>query len=409
MRSFAIHGARISILSVVFGAIAAGCVDPNSPLITEGTEGCDEIRSSSSIDSVEVDGSVRDLMHAASDFTSVVRATKQDVLTACGNVARDLGADDSWSAIEDADDAISNSAGTGACDRAAEAIDALLPAQASALIAIDYAKGYCYVDYQKQVECDEKCTTEEVCEPGPAETRCEPGSLSVKCDAECQTGGTCVGTREVAANCMGMCESECQGQCMGTCTGRDGKKTDNDPNCRGKCSSTCIGTCKGRCKIDVSEGCDCGTEARCQGGCTTTFTEPVCVTEYGPPQCTVEESCHEVCTARVWANPVCVPTTVSVHVDLTAHPELTPLKATLEANLALLVDVAEHRGPQIRAAVERLGDASAALEDRSDDFDGKSVACAAEATNVVATELDSIEVSVEASVRVATLCNDRAD
>mgnify|MGYP003579737650 CR=1 FL=1 len=89
--------------------------------------------------------------------------------------------------------------------------------------------------------------------------------------------------------------------------------------------------------------------------------------------------------------------------------ELTPPKATLEENLAALVDVAEIRGKQIRDAVNRLAEASADFEERSDDFGGKSVACVAEATTVVTSELDSIEVSVDASARIATLCDDRAD
>jgi hypothetical protein len=41
---------------------------------------------------------------------------KGDVKTACAHIASDLGASDSWSALGDGDEAISNANGTGACD-----------------------------------------------------------------------------------------------------------------------------------------------------------------------------------------------------------------------------------------------------------------------------------------------------
>ena len=73
-----------------------------------------------------------------------------------------------------------------------------------------------------------------------------------------------------------------------------------------------------------------------------------------PAQCTVEENCHEVCTARVSANPICVPTTVTVFIGVEADVDLAPLRATLEANLPILVDAAEQKGKLAIEALERL-------------------------------------------------------
>ena len=87
-----------------------------------------------------------------------------------------------------------------------------MPASAELSLAICYARGYCYVDYEKQVECDTEGTSETTCVPGPVETRCEP-ALLVECDVACAAEASCVGSAERPANCMGQCESECQGEC----------------------------------------------------------------------------------------------------------------------------------------------------------------------------------------------------
>ncbi|HEV8248302.1 MAG TPA: hypothetical protein VGP93_21145, partial [Polyangiaceae bacterium] len=67
-RSFA----RAAILPVLLAGVASSCISTESPLITQSAEGCDEINSSTSIQSVEVDANVRRLMLAASDFSAAV-------------------------------------------------------------------------------------------------------------------------------------------------------------------------------------------------------------------------------------------------------------------------------------------------------------------------------------------------
>ena len=217
-----------------------------------------------------------------------------------------------------------------------------------------------------------------------------------------------MGSAEKPANCMGLCESECQGECKGTCFQADGRQTENDPNCRGKCSSSCNGTCRGQCKVDAPEGVECGADVKCKGECSTTYTDPVCTTECGPPVCAVEETCHEVCTAHVSANPICVPTTVTVLLDFEADVDLEPVRTTLEQNLPLLIDAAEQKGQLAIEALERLEVAAEDLEENSDDLDGKSLSCTGESAAWVVRELDSVRVSVEASGNLVLLCNERS-
>jgi hypothetical protein len=398
---------RAALWPAILGGGAASCVSPDSPLLQEAAEGCDEITSEDP-QSVDVDPSVQRLMAAAADFSASVQAIKQDAYTACANIALDLGATDSWSSLQDPDDQISNADGTGACDQAAQALEARLPANAEIDVAICYARGYCYVDYQKQIECDTECTSETTCEPGPVETRCEPGALLVECDVACAAEASCMGSAELPANCMGKCESECQGECKGTCFHADGRKTENDPNCRGKCSSSCNGICRGKCKIDAPEGVECGADVKCQGSCMTSFTDPVCTSKCGPPVCTVEKNCHDVCTARVSANPVCVPTTVTVFINAEADVDLEPLRVTLEQNLPILIDAAEQKGRLAIEALERLEAAAGEIEQNADNLDGKSVACSGESAAWVARDLAGIRVTVNVSSNVVALCEERA-
>jgi len=399
---------RIALWPAILCGAAASCVSPDSPLLQESVEGCDEI-DSADLNTVDVDPAVRRVMLASVDFSVAVQAIEEDVYTACANIALDLGASDTWSGL-DAEDRVSNGDGSGACDQAAVKLDEWLPASAELDVAVCYSRGYCYVDYDKQLECDTECTEETTCQPGPVETRCEPGALLVECDVACAAEASCVGSAERPANCMGKCESECQGECKGTCFHADGTKTENDPNCRGKCSSSCNGICRGKCKIDEPEGVDCGAEVKCQGACTTTYTDPVCTTKCGPPACTVEENCHEVCTARVSANPVCVPTTVDVFIEAEAEINtLDPVRVTLEENLPILVDAAEQKGRLAVEALERLEAASDDVRQNADNLDGKSVACGAESASRVTGELNTIRITVAASANVVALCEERSE
>jgi hypothetical protein len=379
--------------------LAAACISPDSPLIQESMGGCAELHSGGNLEQLDVHPKVRQLMVASVDLNGIVTTIKNDVFQACANVASELGAPDTWNGLE-GDRAISSSEGTGACDQAAAKIEQILASAGTIELAIAVSRAQCKTSFEEQKHCDQQCSTTESCDSGTVETRCEPGSLSVVCQGSCAAQATCVGTPELPANCMGKCQSECVGQCQGACIDAKGKKTDNNPNCVGKCASSCNGTCRGLCKIEKADGLSCGANVSCQGGCTSSYTDPVCTTEFKPPECSVDRDCHELCSSRVIAHAVCEPTRVQVFLDLEAHPELQPLADTLEKNLPVLIDAAEKQGKLALSAVRRIGDAGQRLEGHVDELDGKSLACMAETSTLLARVIGSAEVAVDAALRV---------
>jgi hypothetical protein len=394
----------------LFG-VAGGCIDPDSPLIRDSAEGCDEFVAGSPVDSnLKVHAKVRAFMQAASDFAKNADDIKAAVMTACVNIATDLGAPDTWSAIADDDKAISNSDRTGACDAAGSRVEqALIDAEkVNARVALLVSEGECHLDFEEQKRCDAECALRATCDPGSIETRCEPSAISVVCSGSCNVGAVCVGKAEVAANCMGKCESECQGECKGTCIAEDGSMTTDNPNARGKCASTCNGKCKGICKIEASAGINCGATVRCTGGCTGTATEPVCTTEFKPPTCDFDEDCHAACSAKVVQNAKCDPTSIRVFVNISATPQIKAVVDTLEANLPDLFSAANRKGKLLLNAAGRLGVAGDSLDSRIADLDGKSLACLGKASTAVGRTIGAVDVSVRASVDVTVKTTDHA-
>jgi len=394
------------------GGLAGGCIDPGSPLIKQSASGCDEFVVGSQVDTgLNVNPKVKAFMQAASDFANDANQIKAAVMTACTKVATDLGAPDTWSAIQDADQAISNRNGTGACDAAGSQIEQrLIDAQkVDAHIALAVSRGECHLDFDEQKQCDAQCALHESCDPGTVETRCEPGSISVMCSGSCNSGATCVGTQDVAANCMGKCESECQGHCSGECVQDDGSVTENDPNAHGKCAATCNGTCKGMCKVEASQGVSCGANVRCTGGCTGTETEPVCTTEFKPPTCNIDADCHAACSAKVAEDAKCDPTVVRIFATIDATPEIKAVVESLQDNLPDLFDAAQVKGKLLLDAAQRLGDTGKTLESRVENLDGKSLACLGKASTAVGETIGSVDVSVNASVQVTVKTTDHME
>lgn len=407
-------GATIGHIALValFAGATSGCIDPNSPLIEESNEGCDEFQAGTDVDpNLAVHAKVLRFLQAASDFTKNAESIKSDVLAACGNIAMDLGAPDTWSGISDKDDAISNAQRTGACDAAGSRIESALieAGTVNAHIALAVSRGECHLDFAEQARCDAECTANATCDSGSVETRCEPGSLSVVCEGSCNAGASCVGTPEVAANCMGKCESECVGQCSGDCIDPSGQVTANNPNCHGKCTSSCNGTCRGMCKVESAEGVSCGVNVRCTGGCTGTFTEPICVSEFTPPQCTVDPDCHAACSAQVAQNAVCDGTLIQVYANIDASPDIQKIVDTLEDNLPTLFDAANEKGQLVLDAAGRLGSTGESLEGNVDDLDGKSLACLGKAATAVGKTIGSIDVTINACVEVTVTTTEHTE
>jgi hypothetical protein len=386
----------------VCAAGLSACISSDSKVLN-ASEGCEEVRSTNAVpESLNIDPHVRLYTQAAIDLRGAAIDLRKQARQTCASVAADLGAPDSWSALGEGDESIANASGTGACDVAAQQVERLLNqgGQARALVAIDVARGDCHLDFEEQKRCDSACELNQICSPGTVETRCEPGSLSVKCDSACKVNAVCNGRPEKPCNCAGKCESTCMGECKGKCVAADGTVTENDPNCLGKCASSCKGQCKGHCKVEATAGINCGQEVRCTGGCEGSFREPVCVSQFNPPVCMVDEGCHAACSARVAAAAVCDPPVVHVAADVRTSPSLQPLVATLEKNLPMLLATGESHGKLALDAVSRMSAAGQVVGANVDKLDPKSLSCAGVASGIVSQVLASMQVSVKASSRV---------
>lgn len=393
-------------------AVMTGCVDPGSPLVQQSSKGCDEFQAGAPVSSdLKVDSTVKVFMQASADFSGQADAIRESVFTACANIAKDLGASDTWSSIDDTQAQISNKNGSGACDAAAHKVEGILAnaSQAQANVAISISRGVCHMSFDEQTQCDKQCSTDANCDPGTVQTRCDPASLSVMCSSACAANAECEGHADLPANCMGMCEAECEGECKGDCTTADGKRTHDDPNCHGKCSSSCNGTCRGMCKIDAPEGVQCGANVRCLGGCTASFTDPECVTEFTPPKCKLVQECHDSCSTNVVTHAKCDPPTVDVFANVEVSADVKPLIATLKANLPPLITAADLHGKLMLDAGQQLASSGQTLSGRVGDLDGKSLACAAKASTTAASAVANVNVSVQASAQVHATLSSNAE
>jgi hypothetical protein len=350
-------------------------------------------------------------MQAASAFVFNAGEIKAAVMTACTRVATDLGAPDTWSAILDEGEAMTNIDGTGACDAAGSRIEqALIDAEkVNAHVAVSVSKGECRLDFEEQKKCDAECTLHASCDSGTIETRCDHASVSASCSGVCKAGAACVGSQDAAANCTGTCEAECTGDCNGTCIAEDGSMTSNDPDAKGKCVATCEGECKGVCRIEAPEGVACGENVRCTGGCTGTSTEPACTTEFEPPACDVDADCHAACSAKVLQHAICHRANVRIFVDVDVTPEMKGVKSTLEEHFPDVFSAADVRGRLLLRAAGRLGDTGRSLSDRLEDLDGKSLACFGDAVTAVGDAIASVDVVVRASIDVTVKTTEHAD
>jgi hypothetical protein len=404
--------ANLFVASVGLTAAAAtSCIDPDSPLISGVAEGCDEFAPGADVSRLGVDARVKSYLEAASDFTQHADELAAGVFEACEGVALDLGAENTWHAMDDLDDKISNANGTGACDAAGRRIEAIMleARRVDARVAITVTRGACHPDFEAQAECDQKCAAEATCTAESVVERCEPGALSVHCEGECVAGATCEGKLDLPANCMGKCEAECVGACQGECIAQNGTVTVDDPNCVGKCASACNGECRGECKIQDDRGVACGAEVRCTGGCTGEFTLPVCTTEFLPPRCGVDTACHRTCSAEVLANAPCEPTQVRIYAEVAAHGDVAMLVDTLERHMPTLIDAADVHGRLLLDAADRLGESGKALESDIEDLSGKSLACLAESTSAVSRRIGMLDASVNASVEVTVKTTENLD
>src|SRR5712671_1199391 len=124
--------------------------------IQAAASGCDEFQAGGqAVAGLGIDAKVKAFAQASAELRDLGNGIKADVKVACVNIAKDLGATDSWS-DDDSDNAMSNSGKTGACDVAAARIDAIMTAgiQAGASFALEVSGGQCVVDAEAQAACE---------------------------------------------------------------------------------------------------------------------------------------------------------------------------------------------------------------------------------------------------------------
>jgi len=401
-------------LMLSLGALGAtGCVSPQSP-ITQAAGDCPEFAAGAQIsESASMDMTVRIFLQASADFSKVTADMKADVKQACININKDFGIADTWTQFGDDDKSISNSNGTGACDAASNKIKAIMEDQGAlnANFALTITHGECHTDFEAQKTCDSGCDSTQACAPGGIETRCEPGQLSVKCDQKCTEHSFCEGTETQTTQCSGMCASTCMGHCHGGCFHEDGTMSMDDQNCNGKCTDVCDGACTGLCQVTVHEGWSCGSDIRCKGSCTGTFTDPVCESEFTPPNCNGNTECHESCRAKIAANPICAPSQAKLFANVSAvsnKDDVQKLVTTINANLPKLIDAAQVKGDIAVKAITKLSDTGQQVIDKSGNLDGKSLACAKVAAKADLTASGSLRLLNQGSVSVTETCKSHA-
>ncbi len=351
-----------------------------------------------------LEGRVKAALSAGAHLQNIAASVEADVVTACSNLAKDLGVSDD--ALKPSDNS-PGKASESACAAAAKAITDL-KAQAKAKVVIEAKPPVCSASVNAMAECSGKCDA--TVKPGEVKVACEGGKLSGKCDAKCEgectveAAGKCEGS--CSATCTGECKAEFSGKCDGTCNGKcDGKDTKG--KCAGTCAGTCTGkasgTCGGECKGECSGGCTFKTKAECSGtcsgGCSVEFKEPKCTGEVKPPQMTAE--CKANCDAEVKAKLECTPGKVIAKVDASANVDAgNKLKAALEKNMPALLKVSvgmkdkiDSVPANVRASLEGVKAAASAGGTAA----LKAGACIAASLEAQAKASISINVSVKAS------------
>lgn len=352
----------------------------------------------------KLEGRVKAALSAGATLKDISAKLEADVTTACGTLAKDLGATDA--------DIAPKATGPGksaeaACDAAGKFMVAL-KAKAKAKVEIKAKEPRCTASMDVMADCAAHCDA--TVKPGSANVTCEGGKLSGACDAECkgtctvEAGGSCEGS--CSGDCKGSCEAGFSGKCDANCDGKcDGKNTKGkcSGTCDGKCSGGASGSCSGECKGSCSASCDVQAKGKCSGSCTgecsVQMKAPKCTGEVKPPQMSAE--CKSNCDAKVSGQLECTPPRVEVTVSGSADVESTAkLKAVLSKDLPELLKITmgmkagiEKAEAGVKASLEGLtavvkGGAETAL---------KIGPCMAAAIEAQVQASASINVSVHAS------------
>jgi hypothetical protein len=318
------------------------------------------------------------------------------LVTACGNLAKDLGKDGKFEN------------GGQACKAAASAIAEIKgKLGASAKVTLAFEPPRCQASLDAMANCVAECDAN--VEPGKVDVECEPGKLSGTCEAQCS--GRC--DLKAAAKCEGTCEGSCSanfsgscgGQCRGTC---DGKKSDGascSGKCQGSCSAladgTCGGQCDGSCEMKSAGQCD-GT---CTGACSVEMKAPSCEGDIKPPKASVE--CNAACEIEVQADVKCEPGKVALIVEGSADAQLAAtFRAAIERNLPAVLEIAVGMKDQalgvageVKAVVGGLQATIGALKS-APEIGARLTACVAMPFKAAFDAAASIKANVDVSVQV---------
>jgi hypothetical protein len=352
----------------------------------------------------ELEGKVKAALSAGAHLQEIAAELEAEVATACGNLAKDLGADDA--AINAKEEGPGKKA-EAACGAAVKLVNEF-KAKASGKLVVEAKPPACAASMSAVADCAAKCDAN--VKPGSAKVECEGGDISGQCDAKCE--GKC--TVEAGAACEGSCSGECKGECTaeisgkcdGTCEGKcNGKDTKGkcDGTCEGKCKGKAEASCSGECKGSCSASCTATAKGECKGTCSgkcsVEMKAPKCSGEVKPPEMSAE--CKANCDAEVKAKLECQPASVFVKIEGAADAKAaTQLKAALSKNLPAILKVSMG----MKGKVEGIaGNVKATLEGVQGAVSGggaaalKIAGCFATSLKAQADAAVSIDVSVKAS------------
>ncbi|HEY6557507.1 MAG TPA: hypothetical protein VI072_09540 [Polyangiaceae bacterium] len=352
----------------------------------------------------ELEGKVKAALAAGANLQELAAEVEGEVATACGNLAKDLGASDDD--IKPQEDGPGKKA-EAACNAAVKFVGEA-KAKAKGTLKVDVVPPKCSASMSAMADCAASCDA--TIKPGEAKVECEGGEISGKCEGQCkgtctvEAGAKCEGT--CGGTCKGTCEANFSGKCDGNCQGKcDGKDTKGKcaGTCEGKCEGGGNGSCGGACKGECSASCTMNGKAECggtcSGGCSVEIKEPKCSGNIKPPEMSAE--CKANCDAKVTGKVECVPARVTVNVAGAADAQAAAkLRSAIEANLPAILKVTlgmkgklEGVADNVKASVEGAsaavkGGGAAAL---------KVAGCFAASLQAQAKASASINVSVKAS------------
>jgi hypothetical protein len=352
----------------------------------------------------ELEGKVKAALSAGAHLQEIAAELEAEVATACGNLAKDLGADES--ALNAKEEGPGKKA-EAACNAAVKLVNEF-KAKANGKLIVEAKPPACAASMDAVADCAARCDAS--VQPGSAKVECEGGEISGQCDAQCE--GKC--TVEAGAQCEGSCSGECKGECTaeisgkcdGTCEGKcDGKNTKGkcDGTCEGKCKgkaeATCSGECKGTCSASCTATAKGECKGTCEGKCSVEMKAPKCSGEVKPPEMSAE--CKANCDAEVKAKLECQPASVFVKIEGAADVDAaTRLKAALSKNLPAIFKVSMGVGSKVEGIA---GNVKATLEGVQGAVSGggaaalKVAGCFASSLKAQADAAVSIDVSVKAS------------